>query len=283
MDFKGKVAVITGAASGIGRGVAIEMAKLGADIVTADLDDKNLESACKEIKSLGRRALLVHCDVSKDADVENLAKQTFASMGKCDILMNNAGTAVRGPVEHLTVANWEWLVQINFLGVIRGVRAFLPYMLQRGSGYIINTGSGAGFNATEPPGLFESNIPYAATKFGLVGLSEGLFGYLRPKGIAVSVLCPGFVATNLSANVHFVGDDEKEFQLKPEDIQKEKEALFSSPDVETPEGVAKILIKGMNEDRFLIFTHAGMVKSFKEERGQDFGKLEQHLQKKFPK
>ena len=239
MEFKDKVAVITGGASGIGRSAALAMAKQGADIVVADLDDVGLETICQEIRGLNRRALAVHCDVSKNTDVEYLAKQSISMMGKVDILMNNAGVGLNGLVENLSIEGWEWILEINLVGAVRGVKAFLPHMLARGSGYIINTSSVAGFNASEPPEQAQLLIPYAVTKFGLLGLSEGLFAYLRPKGIAVSVFCPYFVATNLVFHTRLFGSDTKELHPPVEALQKQTEAIFGGPDVQKPDDVAQ--------------------------------------------
>src|SRR2546428_7653784 len=192
MQLAGKVAVITGGASGIGRGTALAMARRGADIVIADINDRRLEETRAAIATLGRRALAVHCDVAKDADVERLGETALSAMGHVDILMNNAGVVLRGALEQIPMADWEWSFGINLLGVVRGIRTFLPHMLERGSGYIINTGSVAGLIA-----LTGEGAPYVASKFAIVGLSEALALYAHPRGIGVSVLCPGSEVTHL--------------------------------------------------------------------------------------
>jgi NAD(P)-dependent dehydrogenase (short-subunit alcohol dehydrogenase family) len=166
MQFAGKVAVITGGASGIGRGTALALARRGTDVVIADINDLRLEETRAAIAALGRRALAVHCDVSQDADVERLGEIALNTMGHVDILMNNAGVVLRGALELIPVADWEWSFSINLLGVVRGIRAFLPHMFERGSGYIINTGSVAGLIA-----LTGEGAPYVASKFAVVGLS----------------------------------------------------------------------------------------------------------------
>jgi NAD(P)-dependent dehydrogenase (short-subunit alcohol dehydrogenase family) len=144
MQLAGKVAVITGGASGIGRGTALAMARRGTDLVIADINDRRLLETRAAIAALGRRALAVHCDVSSDADVERLGATALREMGHVDIVMNNAGVVLRGALEQISVADWEWSFGINVLGVVRGIRAFLPHMLERGSGHIINNGSVAG-------------------------------------------------------------------------------------------------------------------------------------------
>ncbi|MFH0768418.1 MAG: SDR family NAD(P)-dependent oxidoreductase [Chloroflexota bacterium] len=283
MEFKGKVAVITGAASGIGRSVALALARLGTDIVVADLNDIGLEEVRQEIESMGCRALAIHCDVSKDADVDNLAAKSISTMGKVDFLFNNAGVSVRARVEKMGMKDWEWIVGINLMGVIRGVHAFLPYMLKRGSGYIINTSSGNGLVASEPPAVAMEGIAYSTTKFGIVGFSEGLYGYLRPKGIMVSVLCPALVRTNLPNNSRFIGDEEDIRRLKESNElfgKGEKEDPQKLLDVIEPDEVAQITVEAMKEKRFFIITHPNMIGHLMS-RGQDIQKLEKYLQDAF--
>ena len=277
MEYEGKVAVITGAASGIGRSVALALARLGTDIVVADLDDTRLGEVRQEIESMGRRALAIHCDVSKDADVDNLAAQTLSTLGKVDILMNNAGVGVRGKVENISIKDWGWILGINLLGVIRGVHAFLPHKLKRGSGYIINTASAAGLVASEPPPLAIRNIPYSTAKFGVVGFSEGLYGYLRPKGIMVSVLCPGMVTTNLGFSSRYVGSDQ---EIADMNVEGEEMFNINTPGVIESDDVAQIVVKAMKEKRFFILTHQE-VQAHLKSRGQDIEKLEKHLQDVF--
>src|ERR687887_1644630 len=200
MQLAGKVAVITGGASGIGRGTALAMARRGTDVVIADINDSRLEETRADIATLGRRALAVHCDVARDADVERLGETALRAMGRVDILMNNAGVVLRGALEQIPIEDWQWSFDINVLGVVRGIRTFLPHMLERGSGYIINTASVAGLIA-----LTGEGAPYVASKFAIVGLSEALALYARPKGIGVSVLCPGSVDTNLLETGRTIG------------------------------------------------------------------------------
>jgi NADP-dependent 3-hydroxy acid dehydrogenase YdfG len=250
MEFEGKVAVITGGASGIGRAVALALARIGTDIVVADIDDVRLEEVRYEIESIGRRVLALHCDISKDADVNYLEAQTILTMGKADILMNNAGVMLHGFVDKMSITEWEWIMNINVLGVVRGVHAFLPHMLKRGSGYIINTSSIAGLNAIGANGA-PVTIAYVTSKFAVTGFSESLHSYLHPKGIMVSLLCPGPVFTNLRFSARYVGDNQQEIKSMKSDTEK----VFKSPNVLDPDDVAQIVIKAMQEKRFLILTH----------------------------
>jgi NAD(P)-dependent dehydrogenase (short-subunit alcohol dehydrogenase family) len=256
MEIQGKIAVVTGAGSGIGRATAMALAKEGADVVLADINDDRLEEARKEIAGLGRKALAVHCDVSKLEDARALFGRSVAEMGRVDILMNNAGVHISGPVEKIAIADWEWILGINLWGVIHGINVFLPHMLERGSGHIINTASIAGLL-----GVADPSIPYTTTKFAVTGLSEGLAVYLRMKGIGVTVVCPGLVQTNIAEDARRipVGDGldslrEAFFEAfkrgeRPEFAQIEAEIL--EPDV-----VADLVVRAVKENRFLVCTHA---------------------------
>ena len=241
MQCAGKVAVITGGASGIGRGTALAMARRGADLVIADINDRRLEETRADIANLGRRVLAVHCDVAMDADVEHLGETALRAMGRIDILMNNAGVVLRGALEHIPMADWEWSFGINILGVVRGIRTFLPHMLERGSGYIINTASVAGLVA-----LTGEGAPYVASKFAIVGLSEALALYVRPRGIGVSVLCPGSVDTNLYETERAIG-------ITPENALAEaaSSAVFHSV-LMTPDQIGEIVVEAVQQQRFFV-------------------------------
>lgn len=236
MDLNGRVAVITGGASGIGRATALALARGGADIVVADLNQPRMDETVAEVEALGRRALAIGCDVSREEDLERLARLSVEGMGQVDILMNNAGVVVGGPLEKIPLKDWEWILGINLFGPIRGVRAFLPHFLARGSGHIVNTASFAGLMAHNP-----MTIPYDTSKFGVVGFSQGLALYLRPKGIGVSVLCPGYVKTNLSENYRLTG------------LEAKGPAQIPDRTVEA-EDVADLVVEAIRENRFLILS-----------------------------
>ena len=236
MNLDGAVAVITGGASGIGRACALAMARRGADVVVADVNEDRMAAAVAAVAALGRRSLGVRCDVSRDGDLEGLAERAIGEMGRVDLLMNNAGVLVGGPIEQVPMADWEWIVDVNLLGPVRGVRAFLPHMLARGSGYVVNTASFAGLVAHNP-----LTIPYDTTKHGVVGLSAGLALYCRPRGIGVSVLCPGYVETNLSENYRFSALEERGPLLMPDATVQ-------------PEDVAERVAEAVEAERFLILS-----------------------------
>jgi NAD(P)-dependent dehydrogenase (short-subunit alcohol dehydrogenase family) len=253
LDIQGKVAVVTGGASGIGRATAIALATEGADLVLADINDAGMEEACAEIAGLGRKAIAVHTDVSKLEDVQRLFDRSVSEMGRVDILMNNAGVHIMGPTEKIPIADWEWIVGINLWSVIYGVNVFLHHMMERGSGHIVNTASMAGLIAGEP------STPYVTTKFAVVGLSEGLAVYLRPKGIGVSVLCPGWVKTGIGQHERLVpfddGFDDVRAAIFEEVGRGDWSRLEGLPTgVMSAEEVAGKVVHAIKDNTFLIYT-----------------------------
>ena len=245
MNVEGAVAVVTGGASGIGRGTARALARAGADVVLADVNEARLAEAEAELAALGRRALAVRCDVARDADVERLAEAALGTFGRVDLLMNNAGVVLRGALEQIPLADWEWAFGINVFGVVRGIRAFLPQMLARGSGYVVNTASIAGLIA-----LTGEGAPYVASKFAVVGLSEALALYCRPRGIGVSVLCPGSVETNLAETGRTIG-------MTPEQAAAETAlAATVHTTLMTPDQIGAAVVEAIRVERFFILPDA---------------------------
>ena len=193
-ELTGKVAVVTGAGSGIGRELALACARQGADIVLADVDEAGMAATAALIAPLGRQSMPVRCDVSKGDEVERLAERTYARFGAAHLVFNNAGVGVMGPVWTTTPEDWTWTLGINLMGVVHGIRAFVPRMLAgKDEGHVVNTASVAGFLSL--PG---SSV-YCVSKHAVVTLSECLWHDLqREKArIGVSVLCPAFVKTGI--------------------------------------------------------------------------------------
>ena len=194
-EFKGKVAVITGASSGIGRGIAERCVQEGMKVVLAGINETNLVKAQSELKSAGGTAISVPTDVSKRSDVELLARKTLDAFGAVHLLVNNAGIPGRMSTWEATWNDWEWVIGVNLWGVINGVKVFTPLMLaQNTECHIVNTSSFAGLMAGYP------GAPYAVTKHAVVALSECLYLELEQRNarIKVSVLCPGNVKTNIN-------------------------------------------------------------------------------------
>jgi NAD(P)-dependent dehydrogenase (short-subunit alcohol dehydrogenase family) len=242
MNVAGEVAVITGGASGIGRGTALALARRGADIVLADINDHRLADMEAEIASMGRRVLAVHCDVSRDDDVQQLADQAETALGPVGLLMNNAGVVLRGALEQVTMSDWQWCFGINVFGVIRGVNALLPRMLERRRGYIVNTGSVAGMVA-----LTGEGAPYVASKFAVVGLTEALALYCQPFGIGVSLLCPGGVKTNLAETGRSIG-----MTPEREAVETRMAQTVQGGQELEPEYVGELVAQAVENETFLI-------------------------------
>jgi NAD(P)-dependent dehydrogenase (short-subunit alcohol dehydrogenase family) len=186
----GKVAVVTGAGSGIGRALAERFARSGLNIVLADVQADALNKAADDVASLGVETLAVPTDVSAEGDVQALAGAALDRFGAVHVVCNNAGVAPKGDPWFGPVSSWQWVMNVNFWGVVHGIRAFLPHLL--GGGHIVNTASVAGLF----PGFSPS---YDASKHAVVAITEDLFNDMRTAGlpVGVSVLCPGWVRTGI--------------------------------------------------------------------------------------
>lgn len=193
-DLKGRTAVITGAAAGIGRATALALAREGMHIVLADLDQAGLSRVVSEVQGLGRKAWAVPTDVSDAAQVRHLYEQCLSLAGSVQLVMNNAGIARFGPVLELSDDDWKRVIDINLWGVIHGCRTFGPHLVAQGFGHILNTASVAGLTG------LPTAASYVTSKFGVVGLSEVLRFELAPLGVGVTAVCPGFTKTSI-ANV----------------------------------------------------------------------------------
>lgn len=197
--FDGAAAVVTGAASGIGREFARALGEARAQVVVADVDEQGAEQTATLVRQAGGDAHVVRCDVRRSAEVEALVDTTRARIGVPDLVVLNAGVLVAGPLARTEAEALERMIDINVLGVAHGCRAFAPAMIERGRGCLLNVASLAGLVPT--PQL----AAYAATKAAVVGLSEALHAELRPHGVGVTVLCPSFTRTRLVA--HAAGSD----------------------------------------------------------------------------
>ena len=249
-ELKGKNCFITGAASskGIGRSLAIELAREGMNMFITDIDMEGLENVKKEIEELGVTVFISRCDVSKFADWKRCEEEFRSKLGDIDLLVNNAGIAIGGSILDLTVEDWEKVLGINLWSIIYSLKTFVPRMMEKGSGHLVNVASGAGIlGSTEP-------LPYIASKFAIVGISESLFGSFHGLGINVSVILPWVIATNIWEV------SESRFPQKLIDdfgTQKIEEISMSAREglkdtAVSPDDVAKIYVKEIKENKLYI-------------------------------
>lgn len=221
-DFSRRVAVVTGAGSGIGRSTALLLARLGATVHAADLDEGSANAVVAEIKAAGGRGTAHVTDVSDAAAVEALAERVFAADGAVDVLHNNAGVGHAGLVDETTLEEWQRVLGVNLMRVIHGIHHLVPRMLRQGRpAHVVNTASLAGLVPVA------EMAPYATSKHAVVGLSESLNAELAPRGIHVSAVCPGFVSTSIVADAQLDG---QQAERRPQ-IERFYERFGCSPDV----------------------------------------------------
>ncbi|WP_342710851.1 SDR family NAD(P)-dependent oxidoreductase [Bradyrhizobium sp. B124] len=255
-ELAGKAAFVTGGASGIGLAMATAFVREGMKVMLADIETGALDKAVDALRAGGADVHGVVCDVADPASVDRAAEASFRAFGNVHVVCNNAGVAGGGGIDQISVDDWRWVIDGNLMGVVHGIRSFLPHIRAHGEGgHIVNTASMAGMNA----GLGVS--PYSATKFAVVSLSEGLSAQLKPLGIGVSVLCPSYVRTR-------IGESERNRpaqygpprQLDPgspmaavvAEIARRLEAGLD------PASVAARVLAAIHDDQLYVFTHPGM-------------------------
>jgi NAD(P)-dependent dehydrogenase (short-subunit alcohol dehydrogenase family) len=192
IELADKVAVVTGAGSGIGKGAALAFARAGLRVIVADIDLSAAEEVAAAARDLGVAASGVGCDVASLESFVSLRDAVMDRFGRVDVVMNNAGVILSGLPEQIPLSEWERVLNVNLMSIVRSNHVFLPLLLQQGSGHIVNTSSFAGLYTYS-----YDRLPYAASKAAIVQISEGLALYLRPQGIGVTCLCPGPVRTNI--------------------------------------------------------------------------------------
>jgi NAD(P)-dependent dehydrogenase (short-subunit alcohol dehydrogenase family) len=269
--FEGRVAVVTGAASGIGLALAERFAAEGMKVVMADVETAALDRAAATLRATASAVLAVRVDVSRAEDVERLAGETYAAFGAAHVVCNNAGVAVLGAVHEHSLADWQWVLGVNLWGVIHGVRAFLPRMLAGGDeGHIVNTASMAGLT-TAP---FMS--VYDVTKHGVVALSESMYKEFEATGapIGVSVVCPGLINTAIM----------RSSRNRPAELAEEGKAgpmaqAFGQALADRlvtgypPSEVADQVLRGIRRKRFYIVPAQPEIRQWASVRAQDIIEL----------
>jgi NAD(P)-dependent dehydrogenase (short-subunit alcohol dehydrogenase family) len=255
-ELAGKTAFVTGGAGGIGFALARAFAQGGMKVMLADIEADALQAAVESLQEISPDIRGTICDVADAASVERAAQATFNAFGRVHVVCNNAGVAAGGGIDHISLDNWRWVIDVNLMGVLHGIRSFLPHIRAHGEGgHIVNTASMAGM---------ENELgfsPYGASKFAVVSMSEGLAMQLEPHGIGVSVLCPSFVRTRIGESGR--NRPGRYGQSKPLDPASPAAAMVAgiATQIEAgidPASVAVRVLTAIRENELYIFTHPGM-------------------------
>ena len=256
-DVQGKVAVITGAASGIGRGMARTFADVGMKVVVADVRQDGIDTTVAELTGAGHEAIGVRVDVSRLAEVESLAEAAMDTYGAVHVLCNNAGVGTYAPISAMSIEDWEWTLGIDLWGPIYGVKTFLPIMERQGEGHINSTASVAGLISSQTLG------PYNVAKHGVVALMCTLERELRSakSPLHSSVLCPGAVNTSIGPNSIKIRRDAKgSTAATPEGVKVNERAKSALAQGADPDDVGRMVLEAILTDQFWVLTDPRMAK-----------------------
>ena len=283
-DFKEKVVVITGGASGIGRGLAFAFAKRGMKIVLADIDEKNLNKVKKELEQFDTEIMTQMTDVSDPEQVAHLAELSYERFGSVNILCNNAGVGGGGPLRFLNNENWNWTLGVNLFGVIYGIKYFLDRMIKsRVPCHIVNISSMSGLITSA------NTQPYPASKFAVVAISESLAleCFLQRTKVGVSVVCPGNVNTNIVKNTYTLSQ-KRPGLWRPPVINNQSESVRENAEIRPglwmePEEMAEIVINAIKKNILYVLTHPEyipLIKSRFEHIYEDTLELHENIEEK---
>jgi NAD(P)-dependent dehydrogenase (short-subunit alcohol dehydrogenase family) len=229
-------AVITGGGSGLGRTLALQLADLGASLVVSDVDEAGARQTASLTRERDAKTEVVLCDVTDRNAVFHLVEETEKRLGGIDMICNNAGVALGGAFDEISIDDWRWAMDINLWGVIYGCQAAIPKMRAQGRGYILNVASAAGL--LSPPSM----APYNVSKAGVVALSESLYTEYKPAGIHVSVLCPTFFQTNIMDAARGAATPHEEARIRK---------WMARSEVQAPE-VAKAAIEALRDGQLYV-------------------------------
>jgi len=238
--FEGKITLVTGAASGFGRGIALAFARAGSDLVLADINEEGLRETARMVEDAGRKVLTRRVDVSDRTEMEKFTQEVLSEWGRVDVLVNNAGVGVGGELVNIPLDDIEWITGINLMGEIYGTRLFLPQMLERGEGHVVNVGSLSSLV------VLPLHIAYTTAKFGVGGFSEALWVECHRRGVGVTLVCPGAISTNIVTNTRASASNERQrkFTERYENMLQEKGMH--------PEKAGQLVVEAVARDRFLL-------------------------------
>jgi NAD(P)-dependent dehydrogenase (short-subunit alcohol dehydrogenase family) len=234
-----RTAVVTGAASGLGRDICIALARNGFRVLVADVNTKEADVTLTMVEQAGGSGEVCHCDVTRVEEVQKMAEHVFSSWGGLDLLVNNAGVAASGVVGDMPIEDWHWLMDINLWGMVYGCHAFIPQMKLGRRGHIVNVASAAGIVS------FPEMACYNVSKAAVISLTETLKGELAPFGIGVSVVCPTFFNTNLLRDMRFCDEFQCTFA----------NAAFDNAKM-TSEDIAALTVKAYEKNRLYVVPQA---------------------------
>jgi len=255
-ELAGKTAFVTGAASGIGLALGRAFAEAGMKVMLADIEANALKAAVDSLRNVGPEVRGVICDVADPVSVDLAAKASYDAFGSVHVVCNNAGVgAAPGNIDNISLDNWRWVLDVNLMGVLHGIRTFLPHIRAHGEGgHIVNTASMAGMLTG-----WQGFNPYPASKFAVVAMSEGLATQLKPLGIGVTVLCPGFVRTRILESgrnrPERYGPPQAALDpATPAGAMAAQAAEFVQSGLD-PSHVALLVLAAIREDELYVFTH----------------------------
>jgi NAD(P)-dependent dehydrogenase (short-subunit alcohol dehydrogenase family) len=260
-EIRGKAAVVTGGGSGIGMGLAKELARQGAAVAVADIKLDNAEKVAEEIRAAGGEAVAVHCDVCERGSIARMKEQAIAKIGPIQLVFANAGATSFTPLAQMSDDDVDWIIQVNLMGVMYTARAFLPDMMQAGEGHLCATASMAGLL----PGWIPEHVPYSAAKAGIIGMMMNLALELKPYNIYTTSYCPGGVASGMKNNNGSYRPERFGGPAPVAEVQFTGTSnVHAGPAFYHPEAVAPMVLDAVRNNRAFVFDHADQRRLFRE-------------------